>query len=57
MYDFCVKNELHEMWAYLWENWYQKGCWELWAHSAHDLILVLKTTMILESQYMTILNI
>jgi hypothetical protein len=49
-YDFCVKNKLPEVWAYLWENWYRKGRWELWARSAHDLIPVLKTTMILESQ-------
>lgn len=50
MYAFCVKNELPELWAYLWENWYRKGRWELWARSVHELIPVLKTTMILESQ-------
>lgn len=25
MYNFCVKNKLPEVWAYLWENWYWKG--------------------------------
>ncbi|KAI9456758.1 hypothetical protein F5148DRAFT_984305, partial [Russula earlei] len=50
IYDFCATHELAEVWAYLWENWYWKGCWELWACSAHDLIPILKTTMILESQ-------
>lgn len=30
MYNFCVKHELPEVWAYLWENWYRKGHWELW---------------------------
>ena len=30
-YEFCVKNELPEVWAYLWENWYRKGRWDLWA--------------------------
>ena len=50
MYGFCVNNELPEVWAYLWESWYRKGRWELWARSAHTLIPVLKTTMILESQ-------
>lgn len=49
-YGYCMKNELPEVWAYLWENWYRKGRWELWARSAHDQIPVLKTTMILESQ-------
>jgi len=23
MYDFCVKHDLREAWAYLWENWYR----------------------------------
>lgn len=50
MYNFCVKHERPEVWVYLWENWYRAGRWELWARSAHNLIPVLKTTMILESQ-------
>jgi len=50
MYNFCFKHELPEVWAYLWENWYRKGRWELWARCAHELIPILKTTMILESQ-------
>ena len=50
MYNFCVKHELPEVWAYLWENWYRRGRWELWARCEHDLIPILKTTMILESQ-------
>jgi hypothetical protein len=50
MYDFCVRHELPEVWVYLWENWYRKGRWELWARCAHKLIPVLKTTMIVESQ-------
>jgi hypothetical protein len=52
-YNFCHKNKLPEVWAYLWENWYRKGRWELWARCAHKLIPVLKTTMILESQYVS----
>ena len=50
MYLFCVMHDLHEAWAYLWENWYCPGCWELWAYCIHSKIPVLKTTMILESQ-------
>jgi hypothetical protein len=50
IYNFCLKHELPELWVYLWENWYRRGRWELWARSAHALIPVLKTTMILESQ-------
>ena len=44
MYQFCVQYELPELWAYLWENWYQKGWWELWARSVHEMIPILKTT-------------
>lgn len=50
MYSFCQKNELPEVWAYLWENWYRKGRWELWARSAHVEIPILKTTMMVEAQ-------
>jgi hypothetical protein len=50
IYNLCVLHDLQEVWAYLWENWYQKMRWELWAHSIHPMIPVLKTTMILESQ-------
>jgi hypothetical protein len=50
MYKFCVEHGLREVWVYLWENWYRRSRWELWARSANPEIPVLKTTMILESQ-------
>lgn len=50
MYQFCIKEKIPETWAYLWENWYRKGRWELWARSCHAEIPILKTTMMLESQ-------
>jgi hypothetical protein len=51
MYNYCVEHDLRELWAYLWENWYCAGRWELWARSAHPtMIPKLKTTMICESQ-------
>lgn len=50
MYQFCTKEKMPETWAYLWENWYRKGRWELWARSCHSEIPILKTTMMLESQ-------
>ena len=50
MYNFCVKHDLREVWAYLWENWYRTGCWELWARAACAEIPILRATMILESQ-------
>jgi hypothetical protein len=50
LYKYCHDHDLPEVWAYLWENWYRRGRWELWARSCHPEIPVLKTTMILESQ-------
>ena len=50
MYQFCCKHELPEAWAYLWENWYRAGRWEIWACSCNPCIPVLRTTMMLESQ-------
>ncbi|KAJ7048676.1 hypothetical protein C8F01DRAFT_1276477 [Mycena amicta] len=40
-----------KVWAYLWENWYRLGRWELWARSAHPTIPRLRTTMICESHW------
>ena len=40
----------HRLCTYLWENWYRKGRWALWARcDEHKFIPVLKTIMILES--------
>jgi hypothetical protein len=50
IYNYCVSHDLREVWAYLWENWYRQGRWELWARSCHPQIAKLKTTMILEAQ-------
>ncbi|KAJ7434395.1 hypothetical protein B0H11DRAFT_1757683 [Mycena galericulata] len=52
-YTFCVDNDLREVWAYLWENWYRRGRWELWARAEHPEIPRLKTTMMVESQWVT----
>ncbi|KAJ6449111.1 hypothetical protein C8R45DRAFT_849909, partial [Mycena sanguinolenta] len=51
MYTYCFKNDLPEAWAYLWENWYRRGRWELWAWSEHPEIPRLKTTMMVESHW------
>jgi hypothetical protein len=50
IYAYCVKHDLREAWAYLWENWYRINRWKLWARSMHPEIPRLKTTMLLESQ-------
>ncbi|KAJ7498364.1 hypothetical protein B0H11DRAFT_2226000 [Mycena galericulata] len=51
MYNYCVQNDLPEVWAYLWENWYRTGRWELWARAEDDMIPRLKTTMMVESHW------
>jgi hypothetical protein len=51
IYTFCEENDLPEVFAYLWMNWYRIGRWELWARSAcKDMIPILKMTMMVESQ-------
>ena len=35
-YYHCKANNLHEVWAYLWTNWYAPGKWELWARSLYE---------------------
>jgi hypothetical protein len=51
MYQFCKWHNLPEVWVYMWGYWYCPSCWELWARSAGPTVLILKTTMICESQY------
>ncbi|KAJ7732044.1 hypothetical protein DFH07DRAFT_871091 [Mycena maculata] len=51
MYEYCVNNDLPEVWAYLWENWYRDGRWQLWARAPHPQIPRLKTTMMVESHW------
>ncbi|KAJ7302388.1 hypothetical protein DFH08DRAFT_616091, partial [Mycena albidolilacea] len=51
MYEFCIPNNLPEVWAYLWENCYQHGRWELWARAEHHEIPRLKTTTMVESHW------
>ena len=35
MYLHCKRNHLHEVWAYLWTNWYTPDKWRLWACSEY----------------------
>ncbi|KAF7966149.1 hypothetical protein HWV62_39928 [Athelia sp. TMB] len=50
-YQYCAEHDLREVWAYLWQNWYRPGRWELWARSVCPEIPVLRTTMMLESHW------
>ncbi|KIN93911.1 hypothetical protein M404DRAFT_17256 [Pisolithus tinctorius Marx 270] len=50
--QWAVKQMYKFFWAYLWENWYCHGCWELWVQSAEpNEIPRLKTTMVMESHW------
>ncbi|KAL0565472.1 hypothetical protein V5O48_016550 [Marasmius crinis-equi] len=52
IYEVCQRNDLSGLWAYLWENWYQSGRWQLWSRSSNPhKIPRLKTTMILEAHW------
>jgi len=55
MYRFCVQNDLKNVWAYLWTNWYQKTRWSLWARAAFsEKISLFRTTMLVEAHWKVI---
>jgi len=55
MYGFCVTNDLKNVWAYMWMNWYEKRHWMLWARAANpDRIGLFKTTMLIEAHWKVI---
>ncbi|KAK1225757.1 hypothetical protein PQX77_011288 [Marasmius sp. AFHP31] len=51
MYYYCYTNSLAQTWAYLWNRWYSRKQWVLWARAACKLIPRIKTTMIVESTW------
>jgi hypothetical protein len=50
-YNYCYKNDLAQVWSYLWNRWYMPAQWKLWAWSAYPGIPCIKTTMIVESMW------
>jgi len=49
-YYHCKANNLREVWAYLWTNWYVPSKWKLWAQSSYEGAIPRKrTTMLVES--------
>jgi len=51
-YLHCKNNHLHEVWAYLWTNWYARDKWRLWARSAYPHAIPRKrTTMVVEAMW------
>ncbi|KAH9893349.1 hypothetical protein C8Q73DRAFT_648362, partial [Cubamyces lactineus] len=50
MYRHCKLNNLCEVWAYLWNSWYSRPRWKLWARSAYAASIPRKqTTMVVEA--------
>jgi SWIM zinc finger len=54
MYEYCRQHDLSQVWAYMWNCWYNPTQWLLWARSAALGIPRLKTTMVSESQWKVI---
>ena len=50
MYSHCKRNNLCEVWAYMWNSWYAPSKWKLWAHSGYPKAIPRKrTTMMVEA--------
>ena len=50
MYHHCKRNNLCDVWAYLWNSWYRRDRWKLWARSAYpESIPCKRTTMVVEA--------
>ena len=54
MYTYCFMHDLSQVWAYLWNCWYNIEQWPLWARSTCPSIPRLKMTMITESTWWVI---
>ena len=54
LYTHCFRNDLSQVWAYMWNCWYSPQQWPLWARSAYPAIPRLKATMITESTWRVI---
>ena len=54
LYTHCFRNDLSQVWAYMWNCWYSPQQWPLWARSAYPAIPRLKATMITESTWQVI---
>lgn len=52
MYGFCVRHDLPDVWAYMYNSWYSSEWWGRWARSARpDNIPMAKTTMMIEAHW------
>jgi hypothetical protein len=50
IYYHCYRNNLTEVWAYMWNNWYARDWWSLWTQSLHPTCISNhRTTMMVEA--------
>ncbi|KAJ7079335.1 hypothetical protein C8R44DRAFT_654132, partial [Mycena epipterygia] len=54
MYNYCFEHDLSQVWAYLWNHWYNPLQWKLWARAPEPATPHLNTTMIMESLWRNI---
>ncbi|CAG8847906.1 11316_t:CDS:2, partial [Gigaspora margarita] len=50
-YDYCYKNDLKHVWAYLWCEWYHPEMWKQWAHASTPKLNILRSTMAIEGHW------
>ncbi|KAJ7138685.1 hypothetical protein C8R43DRAFT_827424, partial [Mycena crocata] len=48
---YCFKNDLSQVWAYMWNWWYCSSQWPLWTRVTCEAIPRLKMTMVVESMW------
>jgi hypothetical protein len=52
IYEYCVRQNLPDAWAYLYRNWYTTIQYHRWAKSAiNNMIPIGKTTMLIEAHW------
>ncbi|CAG8698407.1 12440_t:CDS:2 [Racocetra persica] len=50
IYEFCVNHNLKLLWTYLWEHWYRKEIWNMWAQIYPFIFLPPKSKFIQQAQ-------
>jgi hypothetical protein len=52
IYNFCKKNSLPWLWAYLWNEWYNADRWFLWLHAGcNDKLSIFKMNIFVETHW------
>ena len=49
LWEYCYRHGLRQVWSYMWNCWYERSKWCLWARSQNSFIPPIRTTMIAKS--------